>query len=87
MTKNENLSINNGYDEEGNISYGVFCIAIQLKNNRDNDVRWSKALKLYDKFIDSDFNDSEESELECINNFMANLALNGFTEEQLLELI
>ena len=55
-----------------NYYYGVFCIAIQLKNNRDNDVRWSKALKLYDKFIDSDFNDSEESELECINNFMAN---------------
>lgn len=79
MKTNENLLINNGY--------GVFCIAMQLKDNRDNDVRWSNALKLYDKFIDSDFNDPEESELDCINNFMTHLALAGFTHEQLSELI
>jgi hypothetical protein len=79
MKTNENLLINNGY--------GVFCIAMLLKDNRDNDVRWSSALKLYDKFIDSDFNDPEESEFDCINNFMTHLALNGFTYEQLSELI
>jgi hypothetical protein len=62
-----NLLINNGY--------GVFCIALQLEDNRDNDVRWSKALELYDEFINSDFNDSEESELECINNFMNTIRL------------
>lgn len=60
--KSKNLEINNGY--------GVFCIALQLEDNRDNDVRWSKALKLYDEFINSDFNNPEESELECINEFM-----------------
>ena len=66
-SKSNNLLINNGY--------GVFCIALQLEDNRDNDVRWSKALELYDEFIFSDFNDSEESELECINNFMNNIRL------------
>jgi hypothetical protein len=62
MKTNQNLLINNGY--------GVFCIALQLEDNRDNDVRWDKALKLYDEFIDSDYNDPYESELDCINNFM-----------------
>ena len=34
--------------------YGVFCIAIQLKqNHRELDVLWDKALKLYDEFRNS----------------------------------
>jgi len=51
--------------------YGVFCIAIQLSpNTRELDVLWDKALKLYDEFKNSEFNNLEESELECINEFL-----------------
>ena len=51
--------------------YGVFCIAIQLEqNHRELDVLWDKALKLYDEFKNSEFNNPEESELECINEFL-----------------
>lgn len=51
--------------------YGVFCIAIQLEqNHRELDVLWDKALKLYDEFRNSGFNNSEKSELECINEFL-----------------
>ena len=51
--------------------YGVFCIAIQLEqNNRELDVLWDKAIKLYDEFRNSKFNNPEESELECINEFL-----------------
>jgi hypothetical protein len=51
--------------------YGVFCIAAQLEqNNRELDILWAKAIKLYDEFLNSEFNDSEESELECINKFL-----------------
>jgi hypothetical protein len=33
-----------------NNNYGVFCIAAQLEqNNRELDVLWDKALKLYDE--------------------------------------
>ena len=61
-----------------NNNYGVFCIAAQLEqNNRELDVLWDKALKLYDEFRNSKFNNPEESELECINEF-----LNKKTAEQ-----
>ena len=51
--------------------YGVFCIAIQLEqNHRELDVLWDKALKLYDEFQNSEFNNPEKSELECINEFL-----------------
>ena len=51
--------------------YGVFCIAIQLEqNHRELDVLWDKALKLYDEFKNSEFNNPEKSELECINEFL-----------------
>ena len=37
-----------------NNNYGVFCIAAQLEqNNRELDVLWDKALKLYDEFRNS----------------------------------
>lgn len=51
--------------------YGVFCIAIQLEqNHRELDVLWDKALKIYDEFKNSEFNNPEKSELECINEFL-----------------
>lgn len=59
--------------EENRLSdyYGVFCIAIQLEqNHRELDVLWNKALKLYGKFKNSEFNNPEKSELECINEFL-----------------
>lgn len=59
--------------EENRLSdyYGVFCIAIQLEqNHRELDVLWNKALKLYDEFKNSEFNNPEKSELECINEFL-----------------
>lgn len=59
--------------EENRLSdyYGVFCIAIQLEqNHRELDILWNKALKLYDEFKNSEFNNPEKSELECINEFL-----------------
>lgn len=53
-----------------NYYYGVFCIASQLKEERDLDNVWETANKLYEQFLISRFNDSNESELDCINEFM-----------------
>ena len=50
--------------------YGVFCIALQLEDNKDNDVRWKTAIKLYNHFLDSEYNNPHKSELDCINEFM-----------------
>jgi hypothetical protein len=52
--------------------YGVFCIASQLKEERNLDVIWETAIKLYDEFLISEYNDHNESELECIYKFMNN---------------
>jgi hypothetical protein len=51
--------------------YGVFCIASQLNEERNLDVIWETAIKLYDEFLVSEYNDHNESELECINRFMS----------------
>ncbi len=51
--------------------YGVFCIASQLKEERNLDVIRETAIKLYDEFLISKYNDRNESELECINMFMS----------------
>jgi hypothetical protein len=59
-----------------NNSYGIFCIAMAMdvedQNTRQLDIWWERATKLYDEFIDSKFNNTTESELDCINNFMVN---------------
>jgi hypothetical protein len=48
-----------------------FVLLHQLEQNtRELDVLWDKALKLYDEFQNSKFNNPEESELECINEFL-----------------
>jgi hypothetical protein len=52
--------------------YGVFCIASQLNEERNLDVIWETANKLYDEFLTSEYNDHNESELECIYKFMNN---------------
>ena len=56
-------------------SYPIFCIAVQLLEGRERelDVVWEDASKLYSRFLGSEFNDPNKSELDCINNFMANI--------------
>jgi hypothetical protein len=55
--------------------YPIFCIAVQLLSGREDelDLVWGDATELYIKFLRSDFNDPNKSELDCINNFMANI--------------
>lgn len=53
--------------------YGVFCIASQLKEERNLDIIWETAIKLYDEFLLSEYNDHNESELEGINKFMSRI--------------
>jgi hypothetical protein len=59
-----------------NNSYGIFCIAMTMKdqNTKQMDVWWDKAIELYDEFVNSEFNDYNQSELDCINQFMASKA-------------
>ena len=56
-------------------SYGVFAIAIQLKNKdyKVIDLLWQEAIDLYKEFLNSKFNDINQSELDCINKFMKQL--------------
>jgi len=55
--------------------YPIFCIAVHLLGGREGelDIVWRDAKKLYSSFLDSEFNDLNKSELDCINNFMANI--------------
>jgi hypothetical protein len=59
-----------------NNSYGVFCMAILMKkqNTMELDVWWDKAIELYNEFEKSKFNDSNQSELDCINQFITSKA-------------
>lgn len=58
-----------------NNPYGVFCMAMSMKDEdqttRQMDVWWNKAIELYDEFLNSGFNDYDQSELDCIQRFMA----------------
>ena len=56
-------------------SYGVFAIAIQQKNKdyKVIDLLWQEAIDLYKEFLNSKFNDINQSELDCINKFMKQL--------------
>jgi hypothetical protein len=56
-------------------SYPIFCIAAHLLEGREDelDLVWGDAVELYIKFLGSDFDDPNKSELDCINNFMANI--------------
>lgn len=53
-------------------SYPIFCIAAQLLKGRENelDLVWSDAVELHSEFILSEFNDSNKSEIDCINEFL-----------------
>ncbi len=54
--------------------YSIFCIASQLLEGRDSelDLVWEDATKLYEDFLVSGFNNTNKSELECINEFLNN---------------
>ena len=53
-------------------SYSIFCIASQLliDNERELDLVWQNATELYEEFLNSSFDNVNESELDCINNFL-----------------
>jgi hypothetical protein len=61
-----------------NNSYGIFCMAMAMNKEDQNttqmDVWWDKAIELYDEFANSEFNDYNQSEVDCINQFMASKA-------------
>ena len=69
LTKNKNMN---------NFYYGIFCIAMTMnkedQNTKELDIWWEKAIVLYDEFVKSEFNDRKQSELDCINQFMASKA-------------
>lgn len=55
--------------------YSIFCIAATLLSNDPSlnlelDRCWEEATELYKRFLDSEFNDLNRSELDCINEFM-----------------
>jgi hypothetical protein len=56
-------------------SYGVFAIAIQLQTHDYGfiDGLWQDAIDLYQRFYYSSYNDANKSELECINEYMADI--------------
>jgi hypothetical protein len=55
-------------------SYGVYAIALQLKEPEWGiDVQWQQAINLYEQFYSSKWNDMNQSELECINEFMKHI--------------
>jgi len=56
-------------------AYPIFCIASHLliKNptlSSELDYCWEDATALYNQFLESKFNDLNQSELDCINEFM-----------------
>tara|TARA_R100000655_G_scaffold97158_1_gene139959 strand:- start:1030 stop:1239 length:210 start_codon:yes stop_codon:yes gene_type:complete len=59
--------------------YGVYCIidmAVGIIDKKEGyDIAWNKGIQLYDKFLNSKFNNPNKSELDCINNFLNNLKL------------
>jgi hypothetical protein len=59
-----------------NNSYSIFCMAMVMEkqNTMELDVWWDKAIELYDEFANSKFNDFNQSELDCMNQFMASKA-------------
>ena len=42
-------------------------------DNNELDMWWSDATREYEVFLDSEWNDPNQSELECINNYVKNL--------------
>jgi hypothetical protein len=53
-------------------SYGVFCMAMSMKdrNERELDNLWADAIKLYEVFLVSEYNDLNKSELDCIHDYL-----------------
>ena len=52
-------------------SYGVFCVFRLLQShgiNGECDYQiWKDSVKIYEDFLDSSFNDHNESEYECLH--------------------
>ena len=67
-TKEFDESMRKNYEK----SYGVFCMAMSMKDRdeRELDYLWADAIKMYESFLVSDFNDMNKSELDCIHDYL-----------------
>ncbi len=77
QNNNRTFTLTKKYKNMNN-SYGIFCMATAMNNEDQNtrqlDIWWDKAIELYDEFANSKFNDHNQSELDCINQFIASKA-------------
>ena len=61
--------------------YYVYCLIDMAKDIFQDDdydwysydIAWDKGIELYETFLKSEYNTSDKSELECINDFLNNL--------------
>ena len=53
-------------------AYGVFCTAMCLPNRNETelDILWETACAVYQDFLESECNNPNQSELDCIQNFV-----------------
>jgi hypothetical protein len=59
-------------------AYGVFCMAMAMGGDKDElDAWWDDAIGHYERFLDSEFNDINQSELDCINEYVKSLRPDG----------
>ena len=60
-----------------NFYYYVYCLIDMAKDIIDEskgyDLAWDKGIELYQAFLKSEYNSSDKSELDCINDFLNNL--------------
>lgn len=55
-------------------AYGVFCMAMAMGGDPNElDSWWDDAIEHYVMFQDSEFNDINQSELECINQYVKSI--------------
>ena len=64
-----------------NYYYYVYCLIDMAKDILGDDgydwysydLAWDKGIELYETFLKSEYNSSDKSELDCINDFLNNL--------------
>tara|TARA_Y100001980_G_C14428892_1_gene217914 strand:+ start:98 stop:256 length:159 start_codon:yes stop_codon:yes gene_type:complete len=44
-----------------------------IDESKGYDLAWDKGIELYEAFLKSEYNSSNKSELDCINDFLNNL--------------
>mgnify|MGYP003141207552 CR=1 FL=1 len=57
--------------------YAVYCLIDMANDIIDKgegyDIAWGKGIELYEKFLNSKYDNPNKSELDCINDFLNNL--------------